>query len=654
MAKLSAVYHQSSFGGGEWSNMAQGRSDLNAYKTAMNVCLNGLPVEQGSWVRRSGTQYIGPTVERRYSKLLSFETNGSYSMVIVLSEDITRFIVDTDWLTTNDDRVITASSSSSGVVSVDLDDDHDWEVGETVQLILEADTDSDAGLYVNRLLQIGAVGVDTLALGDDQGNAFDFDSTTDALVGCTVKRLKELGPIYDLSALPSVRIVQTRDAAVLLCKFVHPKTIGVTSEDNVLVFDGDPSDAPILDGPYLDSQKATDGTNEGGSASAYTGTITFTPDSSTFTDDDIGRMIRLFHEPLQWNDATTYSYGDTVTYEDQWWISIASGTYASDNVGVVPGTLATISGASVVLWASTPEAGRWAWGNISAHASSSCTVVLVSDLNSANGLEITEWRLGVWYSDHFPTCGVFHDGRLILAGAVANRLDVSKSNDKWMFSPSDEFGNVTDDSGMSMELNFSGQQKISWVKSDPKGLIVGTEAGEVLISSTGGITPYDREATQMTSYMCADIEACRAGSSIIFAQYYRREVMEYTPNAFGTRFLGTSINLMSRHLTASLMMDIAYQTEPTPIVWIRGFNGDLSGITYHRAGEEVTFGPHRHQIADNGRYVASMCVASSTSWRGDLLYLCTYAPNEGYNLGSDYNNGTDFAIEVMRPLLLEY
>ena len=50
-----ASYAQNSFQGGEWSLTSQGRFELPTYRTAMNVCLNGIPIEQGAWTRRPGT-----------------------------------------------------------------------------------------------------------------------------------------------------------------------------------------------------------------------------------------------------------------------------------------------------------------------------------------------------------------------------------------------------------------------------------------------------------------------------------------------------------------------------------------------------------------------------------------------------------------------
>jgi hypothetical protein len=56
-----AVYDQTNFLGGEWGKYMQGRSDHKNYRSAMNLCYNGLPIEQGAWVRRPGTRALAPT-----------------------------------------------------------------------------------------------------------------------------------------------------------------------------------------------------------------------------------------------------------------------------------------------------------------------------------------------------------------------------------------------------------------------------------------------------------------------------------------------------------------------------------------------------------------------------------------------------------------
>ncbi|MGE3279686.1 MAG: hypothetical protein AB7H90_03490 [Alphaproteobacteria bacterium] len=644
-----AVYHQASFLSGEWSPLAQGRSDLDAYKTALNVCLNAYPSIEGSFVRRSGTRYIGPTIDRTYSKLLPFSARGGYRLVLECGDQKLRILSGATWLTTNDDQTIIGSSSVTGALTVTLDNDHGWAVGDMVLIEPVSGVNPEAGLYFNRLMRVQSVPTtSSLTLHDDEGDTFGFDSLADVMVDCIIKRVRQFTTDWEADVLPDLRIVQASDEAIILTRTVHPKSLPILNVDGVITF-GSLADLALEDGPYLDNQIGASGGNETGAVSAYTGSITFTPASTTFTAVDVGRLIRLYHEPAAWNNATTYTYGQAVTYEGQWWRSIATGDYASDNVNVIPGTLASIDGSSVTLWAPAPEAGRWAWGTITAQAGTSCTVSLETNLNSANGTTITEWRLGVYTTDQYPTCGTYHNGRLYLAGAVPNRIDVSKANDKTNFSTTDEYGNVDDDHAVVLELNFDDQQSVCWLASDEKGVIAGTEGGEVLITSASGLTPYDREAAKMTRYLCSNIEPCRAGSAILFVQFYRRYIVEYRPSPIGTRFVGTYINEFSKHLTVNALKEIAYQQMLTPTVWCLSDFGDLTGITYRRNENEIVAGSHRHEIANNGRYVASICVGSHALWTNDLLYMCTYEVSGGASSIPD--NGSDFAIEILQPVI---
>ena len=48
----AASFQQTSFLGGEISQFYQGRTDQPGYRSSLNVCRNGLPIETGAWVRR--------------------------------------------------------------------------------------------------------------------------------------------------------------------------------------------------------------------------------------------------------------------------------------------------------------------------------------------------------------------------------------------------------------------------------------------------------------------------------------------------------------------------------------------------------------------------------------------------------------------------
>src|SRR5258708_17773150 len=80
MSKSSHV--QTSFHGGEWSPFFQGRLDHPKYKTGMNVCRNGYPIEEGAWVRRPGSRLLAPTYKGLPAKIypVAFEVQNPYEV----------------------------------------------------------------------------------------------------------------------------------------------------------------------------------------------------------------------------------------------------------------------------------------------------------------------------------------------------------------------------------------------------------------------------------------------------------------------------------------------------------------------------------------------------------------------------------------------
>lgn len=76
-----ASYVITNFQGGEWSQAMQGRLDDQRYRTALNVCFNGLPIEEGPWVRRPGTKFISALVGPARVLPFAFQNAAPYTMV---------------------------------------------------------------------------------------------------------------------------------------------------------------------------------------------------------------------------------------------------------------------------------------------------------------------------------------------------------------------------------------------------------------------------------------------------------------------------------------------------------------------------------------------------------------------------------------------
>src|SRR6266550_2223116 len=132
MADGSSTY-QASFLGGEWSTFAQGRTDDPQYQTAMGRSLNGLPIEEGAWVRRTGTQRIIPTAFRRVARLRLFQSSAECAFAMVFADGYLHFISGTQPIFYNDTaRQISTAAWSGGTLAITLDapPDAGWVVGQ--------------------------------------------------------------------------------------------------------------------------------------------------------------------------------------------------------------------------------------------------------------------------------------------------------------------------------------------------------------------------------------------------------------------------------------------------------------------------------------------------------------------------------------------
>lgn len=652
------VQTQGNFLGGVWDTVAQGRIDHPWHKSALNASLNGLPVESGAWIKRSGTQWLGPTYKRMPAVVRPLYADSGHRYAVVLTTDgaagYAHFFHEDAVLYSASDTVL-ASSSASGILSILTSTSTGWTVGD--QVIFQS-VPVTGGAYQNRWLTIATISTTTITLKDDMGVAFAFDGGS--VAGATVYRIVRASTGF-LGGIETAEIinlgVQTYGGplkALLTCFGYAPQLISLTAgtPDTIAV-----STAAFVDGPYLDPQ-GTLQTPETGTVSAYSGSITFTPLSTVFVAADVGRHIRLFSQPAAWASGTSYSNGNQVTYNGQWWQYVGGASYAAI-AGVIPGTLYTAaSGVQVLLWAPLPSAGVWAWGTITAQAGASCTVSLTTNLNSANGATVTTWRLGKYAAGTnptYPTNGILYEGRLYLGGAREGHVDASMSGTFLTFSPTDTYGNVFDNHGISAVLSSETQDHVTWWSTDRSGLIFGTVAEEYILTGgaqNGPITPTNFLFRRMSSYGgLAARSTTTAGFSTIFTQTGGKMVYEYVTDAFTTAPSGRVLNEFSRGLVDQFygITEIAYVETPVPIIWHMTGDGLLLSCTYRRFSRFMSSPPDAagwalHYLSDLRRVAHSLCSLSNPDLSWDNLYITTTTS------GAINAAGPANGVELMRPI----
>jgi len=214
-------------------------------------------------------------------------------------------------------------------------------------------------------------------------------------------------------------------------------------------------------------------------------------------------------------------------------------------------------------------------------------------LNTANGTTISMFQLGAICA----TVGYRHAALGTRGGCGSpalcrNRIDASVSNGMGLangvalgtvvFSPTDQNGNVLDNSGISEIINSKTLAQIQWMIPALEGILMGTLEGEWLLQASAlndPITPTSIQIHEMTNFGSANIEATRAGIAVLFVQKYGQRVMEYIADVFSGKPTGKHLNKYAKHLSSSGVAQLAYQEELVPIVWALMNNGLLAGCT---------------------------------------------------------------------------
>lgn len=87
--------------GGEISQFAQGRFDKPDYRTSLNICFNGFPLEIGAWSRRPGTRHAGTTLNGAPGRVIKFDFQQSAAVTEEHTDGNLRFRSGPNLITVN-------------------------------------------------------------------------------------------------------------------------------------------------------------------------------------------------------------------------------------------------------------------------------------------------------------------------------------------------------------------------------------------------------------------------------------------------------------------------------------------------------------------------------------------------------------------------
>jgi hypothetical protein len=373
----------------------------------------------------------------------------------------------------------------------------------------------------------------------------------------------EIATPYLEAELFELVITQSADVLYIAHENHEPRTLSRSGDTNWVL-----DIIQFLDGPY-DAVNATD-TTFGLSATSGTGititasAVTGINDGDGFLSTDVGRLIRFEDAANDWTYFEITAVTDTTHV-------------VADFVG--PDASAT-----------TAQTG---------------------------------WRLGLFSeTTGYPSVVTFFEQRLVWAATTSRPQSMffSVSADYYKHAPTDNDGNVLDDSGFVYTIATDQVNTIRWMRAG-KVLSVGTAGGEFIVSQgdqNSPLSPTNTRVVRQTTFGSAAVTPPQVGNSVLFLQRANRKVREYVYQFESDAYTAPDLSILSEQVTEGGVIDMAYQQEPDSIVWLARSDGVLVGMTYERSQDVV--GWHRHIIGGADAKVESIAVIPSTTGSRDDLW----------------------------------
>ena len=248
-------------------------------------------------------------------------------------------------------------------------------------------------------------------------------------------------------------------------------------------------------------------------------------------------------------------------------------------------------------------------------------ITLVADANSATATVIEtlgstdatfKWSEGMW-SDFrgWPKTVAFHQQRAIYGGSE------SYPNAIWFSGTGadfyDDFSTGTLDSD-AFWVMIQGQNPVRWLHSEDY-LLIGTSGSVGRYGKQGlAITPSTPGYVRQSDFGSAQVEAIAAGGRTIYVERNQRKVRELTYTFADDKYTTPELTMLAEGITDPCVVEIAFQSQPQPVIWCLLGNGDIATLTYYRGQAVVAWSNQ----ATNGDFKSvAIAPGSGTTPSGD-------------------------------------
>ena len=583
MARVSTIH--TNFTAGELSEDLFGRIDIAKYNNGAEKLLNYIVQPHGGIKRRPGTRFVKEVKDSSAKTVIvPFEFSVTQAYQIELGNLYMRFYRNQGAVLESDVVISGATQADPCVVTVTS---HGYANGDEVYISgVVGMTELNGKYYL-----VSNKTTHTFELQDVDAVDIDSSAYTAYSSAGTAARVYTVTTTFLTADLPNLQFAQSADVLYVSHQDYAPKKITRTGHTAWTI-----TDIAFTDGPYQDENITTTTITPGatsGSGVTFTASAVSGINSDTgFQATDVGRLIAVGHQATAWVATTAYSVNDIVRNSGNVYKAIKAGTSAGS--GGPSGEGDEIVDATVT-WKFLRDGGiHWGYGTI---ASRSSTTVVTVDIDEALGgtTAETKWRLGAWsnYSG-FPTSVAFFEQRLFWAGSAEQPQTIwgSRSGDYENHRPG-----TLDDDPVIYTLATDQVNVIRWL-SPGKVLAVGTVGGEFIVSGSSSadpLTPTNVRVVREGTRGSYPHKPVRVDNVVLFLQRHNRKLREFLYEFESDSFNSPDLTILSNQVGKGGLIQLAYQQEPSTVVWALRADGQLFGMTYMRDQQVIAW--HHHRIA---------------------------------------------------------
>ena len=229
-------------------------------------------------------------------------------------------------------------------------------------------------------------------------------------------------------------------------------------------------------------------------------------------------------------------------------------------------------------------------------------------------LEVASWSV----ARGFPRVGGFFEQRLFAAGTPTQPYTfwASRIGDFENFA-------IGPDDDNALEFTISTQETniIRWMVPG-RALMLGTSGEEWEISggTNQGITPSNVKVRSHTTHGANNVAPLRVGAVVLFIQRAGKKMRELKFNFDIDAFNAADLMLLNPDITGeATVVDMAYQQEPTSIVWVVLSDGTLLSLTYEP--DQNIWAWARHNTGATGKFRSVAVIPNPQLDRDRVFFL---------------------------------